>query len=90
MNIRSASVLVNYEQTSATLIETNSLSRSRGEGQARGGGGTINFRKRSEKFLLVSFDESFAKHRVIFFLFFFLWCTREFIIVFALCMLYYE
>lgn len=30
MNIRSASVPVNYEQTSATLIETNSLSRKGG------------------------------------------------------------
>lgn len=33
MNIRSASVLVNYEQTSATLIETNSLSRGSTEGR---------------------------------------------------------
>lgn len=36
MNIRSASVPVNYEQTSATLIETNSLSRKGAKPWRRG------------------------------------------------------
>lgn len=45
MNIRSASVPVNYEQTSATLIETNSLSR---KGTSRGGG-AINSRAATAK-----------------------------------------
>lgn len=73
MNIRSASVPVNYEQTSATLIETNSLSRegtSRGDKFASGNG--EKFPYRPNRFDSKHRDAIFVPPGYIYIFFFFL------------------